>query len=66
MRADPRRVAGVLSRYLPLRVLEPPIDLPELSLALIWHRRLEKDPASRLFRRTIVDAVGASTGPVSH
>jgi DNA-binding transcriptional LysR family regulator len=57
----PRRVAEALSAYLPLRILQSPISMPKLPLALVWHERSQNDPGSSLFRRSILDAVGVAT-----
>ena len=56
----PRRIAEALSRYLPLRILEPPFAMPKLPLVLIWHERTQNDPGSSLFRQAVMDAVGVS------
>jgi DNA-binding transcriptional LysR family regulator len=58
----PRRIAEALSVYLPIRILEPPFRMPELPLVLIWHERTQSDPGSSLFRRSILEALGASNG----
>lgn len=49
-----------------LRVLEPPVELPTYSVNLLWHPRLEQDPANRWLRDLLVRAartVGAAARP---
>ena len=42
---------------LPLRLLKPPIKLPRLGVAMVWHERAEHDPAQQWLRKTLL-AVG--------
>lgn len=53
-----RRLAEVYAPLLPLRLREPPIDLAEKSLRMIWHPRTDADPGARLLRRAIRDVAG--------
>jgi DNA-binding transcriptional LysR family regulator len=52
----PRRLALQLAAPYGLRLLPPPIELPKFSMALIWHPRLDHDPAQR-WLRTLVTRV---------
>ena len=54
----PRRLATFFARALPLQVAELPIEEPTSHISLIWHSRVEGDPAHRWFRQMIFDAVG--------
>jgi DNA-binding transcriptional LysR family regulator len=44
------RLAEHFARYFPLRLLEPPIALPSVTMAMQWHKYLDKDPGHRWFR----------------
>jgi DNA-binding transcriptional LysR family regulator len=60
------RIAQRLSRTYPLRVVEPPFGRAPYPLSLIWHRRDERDPVHRWFRRLVTDAgreIGAAIEP---
>jgi DNA-binding transcriptional LysR family regulator len=47
------RLAEHFARYFPLRLLEPPIALPSVTMAMQWHKYLDKDPGHRWFREGI-------------
>jgi hypothetical protein len=34
----------------PSRLLEPPVALPSVTMAMQWHKYLDKDPGHRWFR----------------
>jgi DNA-binding transcriptional LysR family regulator len=40
-----------------------PVSLPEMTISLLWHPRLDADPAHRWLRRCILDACVTSLGP---
>jgi LysR family transcriptional regulator, nod-box dependent transcriptional activator len=46
----PARLAREQAAYLPLRLFEPPLDLPHLRIAMQWHRSREHDAGTRWFR----------------
>jgi len=50
----PLRLARVLSSSLGLRILELPLDLPSLTLSLVWHERHRHDSAHRWLREIII------------
>jgi DNA-binding transcriptional LysR family regulator len=54
-----RRLAELYARYLPLRVLEPPFELPSMTEALQWHKDFGDDPG-RAWLRGIMGSVAAS------
>jgi DNA-binding transcriptional LysR family regulator len=60
----PRRLAHSLAADLGLGVCETPIPLPTLQLAMYWHERCHRDPASR-WLRDLVRATLADAGLVS-
>jgi DNA-binding transcriptional LysR family regulator len=51
-----RAVAGRLS----LRIVEPPLALPSYSVNLLWHPRLDNEPASQWLRDVFVRAASAT------
>jgi DNA-binding transcriptional LysR family regulator len=53
----PETMARELGASLPLRICEPPVPLPAVTLLQVWHRRTDQDPASRFFRKVIADAL---------
>jgi DNA-binding transcriptional LysR family regulator len=40
-----------------------PPSVPEMTISLIWHPRLDADPTHRWLRRCILDACVTSLGP---
>jgi len=40
-----------------------PVSLPEMTVSLLWHPRLDADPAQRWLRRCVLDACVTSLGP---
>jgi DNA-binding transcriptional LysR family regulator len=52
----PTRIADALARMLPIRVLQPPLDLPSFDTHLAWHERLAGDAGHAWLRSTIVSA----------
>jgi len=44
------RVARLALVGLPLRVLEPPVELPPLRVTMLWHPRQDADPAHGFLR----------------
>lgn len=46
----PARLARREAPHYGLRLLPPPLPLPEFTLAMAWHPRLEHDPAQRWLR----------------
>ena len=50
-----RRLAEFYARYLPLRIIAPPFELPVLDEAIQWHRNFDADPASRWVRSLVLE-----------
>ncbi|MGH8617312.1 MAG: LysR family transcriptional regulator [Burkholderiales bacterium] len=46
----PERLARAFAKTLPLRILPPPVKLPELAVTLYWHERTQRSPLHRWFR----------------
>jgi DNA-binding transcriptional LysR family regulator len=59
----PARLAAELARNFPLRIIQPPIELPRLVEVLQWPSHREVDPAHRWIREQI-RAVAARLPPV--
>jgi DNA-binding transcriptional LysR family regulator len=53
----PRRAANGLRLVCPLVLKELPFASPRTELSMIWHRRLDKDPAQRWLRGVIRESV---------
>lgn len=69
----PSHAAAAYARLLDLRVVPPPIEMPDYPIVLVWRATTAEDPALAWFRDRIVDAgaavgeelaaVGVSSGP---
>ncbi|MCU1644996.1 MAG: LysR family transcriptional regulator [Nocardia sp.] len=53
----PQRLAEQHGRSFGIRWFPIAADLPEIELRLLWHARLDADPAQRWLRDTILDAL---------
>ncbi len=53
--------ARAVAATLPLRVLEPPLPLPTYPVNLLWHPRLENEPANCWLREVFVRAAAGKT-----
>lgn len=54
------RVANHFAHLLPIRLFEPPLDLPEAWVRMIWHERAAHDPALTWLRAQILETVPKS------
>lgn len=59
------RIATALGARLGLRMLAPPLALAPYALSLVWHPRMDGDPAHRWLRELFVEAAG-SAAPDTH
>jgi DNA-binding transcriptional LysR family regulator len=57
----PRRVAADVTAVLPLVMRPLPFPSPRVALSMIWHRRLDNDPAHRWLRGTLRAAVNGNS-----
>ncbi len=58
----PEQMAKQLAKALPLRICEPPLSLPAITIVQMWHVRAEGDPGTALLRRVIRESgVGTRT-----
>lgn len=53
------RIAETFARQLPLKLLKPPVALPEFRISMVWHPRNDKDPAQLWLRRRLAEACGS-------
>ncbi len=49
----PQRLARVLAAHHPLQILQMPLDVPDVRIAMYWHERTHKQPAHRWFRQLL-------------
>ena len=54
-------VARAVAKSLPIRVMKPPIRLPSYTLNLLWHPRLDNEPANQWLRDVFVRAASAQS-----
>ncbi|PXX71147.1 LysR family transcriptional regulator [Nocardia tenerifensis] len=54
----PHRLAQEYGKPLGLHSFPLPADLPEIEIRLLWHARLDADPAQRWLRDTLREALG--------
>jgi DNA-binding transcriptional LysR family regulator len=59
----PRRIAADVTSMLPLTMRCLPFPSSRLALSMIWHRRLNDDPAHRWLRGMLRTAVNENSGP---
>lgn len=57
-----RRLANQWARYLPLRVLPAPLDIPAMGWSLQWHQYRDLDPATRWMSQ-LIEATAKSIDP---
>jgi DNA-binding transcriptional LysR family regulator len=55
----PERLARRMAERFPLRLLAPPLRLPQFSFSLAWHPRLDQDPAHIWLRRLLTQVCAA-------
>lgn len=53
----PSGLARRFATLAPLVILEPPLDLAGFDVGVVWHERLQDDPAHGWFRREVVSAL---------
>jgi DNA-binding transcriptional LysR family regulator len=53
--------ARAVEETLAIRVIEPPIRLPSYAVNLLWHPRLDNEPANQWLREVFVRAAGTVT-----
>lgn len=58
-----RRLAELYSRYLPLRIIAPPVKLPVMRESMQWHRSMDGDPMHRWLREKVHDFIQSLDQP---
>lgn len=56
----PESLARWYARYLPLRLIPPPVDIPPLSEAIQWHRYRDLDSGTAWLRKLLKEVVQES------
>lgn len=56
----PARLAKQLAKTYGLRLLPPPLELPHFEYCMLWHPRLDHDPAQRWLREFVASVSKAS------
>jgi DNA-binding transcriptional LysR family regulator len=51
-----RRLARSFAAHLPLRLLAPPVEVADIEIRQVWHRRSEGDEAVTFLRRLVREA----------
>lgn len=64
------RLARTLSRYYPIRLLPPPLEIPTLEMCMQWNHFLDRDPSHVWLRSVLAeiaraDPFGAGGAPVA-
>jgi hypothetical protein len=58
--AAPRELVGGLAAELGLAVLEPPLTLPAVRVAMVWHERMHADAGHRYLREMFAGVIGGA------
>ena len=56
-----RRLAMFYQRFLPLRIVAPPLKIPKFEQFIQWHRSRDRDPGSLWLRSVLKSAIAEST-----
>jgi DNA-binding transcriptional LysR family regulator len=51
----PSRLAQAFASRLPIKVLPPPVSMPQFDVCIHWHERYHHDPAIKWMRRAFVN-----------
>ncbi|HET9700627.1 MAG TPA: LysR family transcriptional regulator [Burkholderiales bacterium] len=49
------RIARTYARTMPIRVLRPPLELPDFPISMVWHPRSDQDSAHQWLRARLVE-----------
>lgn len=52
------RVAQMYAKFLPIKVMSPPVKLSNYNVMVFWHERAHKDPANRWLRNVYFELFG--------
>ncbi len=53
----PARIALAKAQVLDLEIFDPPVEVPDFTVSLIWHGRDDAEPAHRWLRETVGEVV---------
>ncbi len=53
------RIARTFAEMIPLRIVEPPLDVEGFTVSQYWHERQSKDPAHAWFRGLVAEVCRA-------
>jgi DNA-binding transcriptional LysR family regulator len=56
-----RRLATFYQRYLPLKLVAPPLEIPRLEESMQWHRSRDRDPGIVWLRSVLKSAISESS-----
>jgi LysR family transcriptional regulator, nod-box dependent transcriptional activator len=56
-----RRLATFYQRYLPLKLIAPPLEIPRLEESMQWHRSRDRDPGTVWLRSVLKSAIAESS-----
>lgn len=56
-----RRLASFYQRYLPLKLVAPPLEIPRLEESMQWHRSRDRDPGTVWLRSILKSAIEESS-----
>lgn len=52
-----QRLARLYATHLPLRILQPPVEIPVMREVMLWHRSVDGDPMHRWLRERITEFI---------
>ena len=52
-----RTLAEMFAVDLPVRLIDPPVELPTFSIGIAWHERVANDPANQWIRAHVAEAL---------
>lgn len=55
--------ASAVARMVPVTVFEPPLPLPSYAVHLLWHPRLDNEPANQWLREVFIRAAPGASAP---
>jgi LysR family transcriptional regulator, nod-box dependent transcriptional activator len=56
-----RRLAMFYRRYLPLKLVAPPLEIPRLEESMQWHRSRDRDPGTQWLRAVLKSAIAENS-----
>jgi DNA-binding transcriptional LysR family regulator len=59
----PLRMALAMKQHYPLRLVRPPVELPDFDMIMVWHERFDDDPAHRWLRGLVLELTREMDAP---